>query len=167
MLHLALVQKQGLSSEPRLRLIARQESGHTWALMSESEIIPAKEADSYNDGLLVLVELSQAGKILSVKAATDWVLNLVENYLASGITPAFLEQEKERVEQGLQSLTLEKQDLARRSVELEARREEIQQLEIKLQKQVQALEAEKEELLTRFSSELEACQQKIQALEGL
>ncbi|MBD2183142.1 hypothetical protein H6S82_24960 [Planktothrix sp. FACHB-1355] len=166
MLHLAQVQKQGLSGEPKLRLIARQESAYTWALISEIDEISATETDCSNDGSLVLVDISPTRQILSVQSAKDWVLDLVKNYLSSGITPAFLRQEKERVEEGLQSLTIEKQDLARRSVELEARREEIQQLEIKLQKQIQVLEAEKQEILTRFNSELEACQNKIQELEA-
>lgn len=146
MLHLAQVQKQGLSGEPKLRLIARQESAYTWVLIDETEVIPIVEADSGKEGCLVLVELSPSQEILSIQAATDWVIDLVKDYLTVGITPAFLIKERERIEQGLQSLTVERQDLARRSIELEARRDEIQELEVKLQKQIQALEAENEEL---------------------
>ncbi len=155
MLHLAQVQKQGSSGEPKLRLIARQESAYTWALMDETEAIAIAEADLGGEGCLVLVELSPSREILSIQAATDWVIDLVKNYLAVGITPAFLEKERERIEQGLQSVTVERQDLARRTIELEARRDEIQELEVKLQKQIQALEAENEEL-----------KQEIEALKG-
>ena len=157
MLHLAQVEKQGLSGESSLRLIARQESGHTWAFLTGSQTIPATDADSCSDGLLVLVELSPTNQILSLKNAADWVLDLVKNYLTTGITPAFLQQEKERIEQGLQSVTVERQDLARRSIELEARREEIQELESKLQKQIQSLEADNQQL----QAEIEALKAKL------
>ena len=161
MLHLAQVQKQERSGEPKLRLIARQESGYTWALMAQAEVIPATEADEWGHGLLVLVELSPTRQILSIQDATKWVLDLVKNYLMGGVTPAFLQQEKERLEQGLQSLTLEKLEFSRRSLELEARREEIQELEAKLQQQIQELEARRKEI-----QELEAkLQQQIQELE--
>lgn len=157
MLHLAQVQNQGLSGEPVLRLVARQESGYTWALVNETEVIPATDASSWNDGFLVLVELSPTREVLRIENATDWVLDVVNNFLSIGVTPDFLQQEKERIEQGLQSVTLEKQELARRSIELEARREEIQQLEVKLQKQIQSLEAENQEL----KEEIEALNVKI------
>lgn len=158
MLHLAQVQKQGLSGEPRLRLIARQESGHTWALTNGTELIPTTEASGCNDGLLVLVDLSPTGEISSINDAADWVLDLVKTFLTSGITPDFVREEKERIEQGLQSITLEKQDLARRSIEMEARREEIQQLEVKLLKQIQGLETENQEL----KQEIEVLKAKLQ-----
>lgn len=157
MLHLAQVQKQGLSGEPVLRLVARQESRYTWALITETEVISATEASDCNDGLLVLVELSPANQVLKIENATDWVLDVVNNFLSIGVMPDLLQQEKERIEQGLQSVTLEKQELARRSIELEARREEIQQLEVKLQKQIQSLEAENQEL----KQQIEALNEKL------
>lgn len=135
MLHLAQMQKQELSGEPQLRLLARQESETAWAVIAESEVIPATEAGSWKDGLLVLVELSPTYEVLSLQEATPWLLELVKTYLASGITPEFLQQEQERVERGLQSLTLEKQELARKTLELEARREEIQALETRLKQE--------------------------------
>lgn len=135
MLHLAQVQKQEPSGEPRLRLLARQESGYAWVVMAQLQVIPAVEAESWSDRSLVLVELSPTRQVLNIQDATDWVLDLVKNYLTSGITPAFLQEEKERIEQGLQSLILEKQALAARTLELEARREEIQALEERLKRE--------------------------------
>lgn len=146
MLYLAQVQKQEISGEPKLRLLARQESETAWAVIADPETIPATEADSWNHSGLVLVELSQTGQVLSVHDATDWVMELVGNYLTSGVTPAFLQQEKERIEQGLQTLTLEKQTLATKTLELEARREEIQALETRLNREQQELEARRKEL---------------------
>ncbi|MFB2893131.1 hypothetical protein ACE1CI_09485 [Aerosakkonemataceae cyanobacterium BLCC-F50] len=143
MLHFAQVQKEAIKDQTKLRLLARQESGYTWALIEEAEVIPipAAETDRWSNGLLVLVELSPTRQVLSIKDATDWVLDLVKNYLTSEITIDFLQQEKERVEEGLQTLTLEKLDLSRRLLEVEARREEIQELEAKLQQQMKDLDS--------------------------
>jgi hypothetical protein len=137
MLHLAQVQKQELSGETQLRLLARQEFGTAWAIIAEPEPILAAGASSWSDGLLVLVELSGSGEVTNIQDATDWVLELVKNFLVTGITPDLIEQEKERIEQGLQSLTLEKQELARKTIELEARREEIESLEHRLKREQQ------------------------------
>lgn len=141
MLHFAQVQKEATTGETKLRLLARQESEHTWALIEEAEVVPATETDVLSNGLLVLVELSSTRQVLSIKDATDWVLNLVKTYLISEITLDFLQQEKVRVEEGLQTLTLEKLDLSRRLLEVEARREEIQELEAKLQQQMKDLDS--------------------------
>jgi len=140
MLHFAQVQKEATTGETKLRLLARQESEYTWALIEEAEVIPAAETDVWSNGLLVLVELSPTRQVLSIKEATDWVLNLIKIYLASEITLDFLQQEKVKVEEGLQTLTLEKLDLSRRLLEVEARREEIQELEAKLQQQMRDMD---------------------------
>ena len=141
MLHLAQVQKQVLSGNVGLRLLARQEAENIWATMAEEVVIPTPEtmlcanvALALTEGLLVLVELSPTGKIESLQNATNWVLELVQTYLTSGITPTFLQQETERAEQWRQTLTLQNQELARRSLELEARREQIQALEENLRR---------------------------------
>ncbi|MBE9230099.1 hypothetical protein IQ264_32385 [Phormidium sp. LEGE 05292] len=139
MLHFAQVQKEATTGETKLRLLARQESEYTWALIEEAEVIPVVETDVWSNGLLVLVELSPTRQVLTIKDATDWVLDLVKNYLTSEISLDFLQQEKVRVEEGLQTLTLEKLDLSRRLLEVEARREEIQELEAKLQQQMKDL----------------------------
>jgi hypothetical protein len=141
MLHFAQVQKEATTGETKLRLLARQESQHTWALIEEAEVISAAETELWSNGLLVLVELSPTCQVLSIKDATDWVLDLVKNYLTGEITLDFLQQEKVRVEEGLQTLTLEKLDLSRRLLEVEARREEIQELEAKLQQQMKDLDS--------------------------
>ena len=141
MLHLAQVQKQELSGKLGLRLLARQEAEYSWVMMAEEVVIPAAEvilgvrvALALSEGLLILVELSPTGEIESIQDPTYWVLDIVKTYLTSGITPVFLQQEVERTEKWRQSLTLQSQDLARRSLELEARREQIQALEENLRR---------------------------------
>lgn len=141
MLYLAQVQKQGLLGKLGLRLLARQESEYTWTLIVETSVIPEVEASVGNatllplsEGLLVLVELSPTGEIENLQNATDWVLELVKTYLSNGITPTFLQQETERAEQWRQTLSLQSQELARRALEVEARREQIQALEESLRR---------------------------------
>lgn len=141
MLYLAQVQKQGLLGKLGLRLLARQESEYTWTLIVETSVIPEVESSVGNatllplsEGLLVLVELSPTGEIENLQNATDWVLELVKTYLSNGITPTFLQQETERAEQWRQTLSLQSQELARRALEVEARREQIQALEESLRR---------------------------------
>lgn len=135
MLYLAQVQKQGLSSKLGLRLLARQEAEYSWASIAEESVISDLEALLGDrsiplcEGLLVLAEISSDRQIESLQNAANWVLEILQMYLTLGITPASLQQEIERAEQWRQTLTLQSQDLARRSLEVEARREQIQALE--------------------------------------
>ena len=136
MRHLAQVQKnRGISGKVGLRLLARQDAEYMWAVMTEEVVISveailyANNAYVLSEGLLTLVELSPFGEILSLQDATNWVLELMQIYLTSGITPAELQQEAERAEKWRQTLTLQNQELARRLLELEARREQIEALE--------------------------------------
>jgi len=129
MLYLAQVQKQKLSGQVELRLLAHQQTTYKWEVDEQEKLISVAEAIAFPEGLLVLIELSPKGEMLSIQDATNWVLDLVKTYLISGVTPEFLKAETERSEQWRQSLTLQNQDLSRRSLEVEARREQIQALE--------------------------------------
>ncbi|NDJ20089.1 hypothetical protein GS682_00185 [Nostoc sp. B(2019)] len=129
MLYLAQVRKNDFLDQHQLRLLARQEAENFWVIIPEEAFILLGKGNTMSEKLLVLVELSPTGDIESLEDATSWVLGLIENYLTTGITPEFLQQEAERAEHWRQSLTLQNQDLARRSLELEARREQIQALE--------------------------------------
>jgi predicted ATPase with chaperone activity len=137
MLYLAQVHKNDFLDQYQLRLLARQESENFWLTIADSDsvvlaietLILLGKANAISNNLLVLVELSPTGEIQRVEDATPWVINLVQTYLSTGITPKFLKQEAEKVESWQQNLTLQNQDLARRSLELEARREQIEALE--------------------------------------
>jgi hypothetical protein len=141
MLYLAQVQKKGFLGKGGLRLLARQKTEHSWSVMLEHETIPSVDIENLNEGLLVLVELSASRQVLSVKDAKEWVLVLVQKFLANEITPSFLQQESERAEQWRQSLTLQSQELNRRALELEARREQIQMLEDSLKREKKLVES--------------------------
>jgi hypothetical protein len=129
MLYLAQVHKNEFLEQHQLRLLARQEADNLWVIIPEEAFILLGKGNIMSEKLLLLVELSATGEIERIDDATNWILHLVQTYLSTGITPDFLEQEAERAEQWRQSLTLQNQDLARRTLELEARREQIQALE--------------------------------------
>lgn len=142
MLYLAQVQKKGFLGKAGLALLARQRSENAWTVITEEELIPAIEAANLSEGLLVLVELSSSRQVLSIKDAKDWVLDILQKFLVTGITPSFLQQETERAEQWRQSLTLQSQELDRRALELEARREQIQLLEENLKREKKKLDGQ-------------------------
>lgn len=135
MRYLAQIHKNEFLDQYQLRLLARQEVDCLWTIIPEESLILLGKSHTMSEKLLVLVELSPTGEIESIEDACDWVLHLVQTYLTHGITPDFLQQETERAEQWRQSLTLQNQDLARRTLELEARREQIQALEESLKRE--------------------------------
>jgi hypothetical protein len=134
MLHLAQVQNNESVGKVELRLLARQQSEFTWAVINP-ENVPLTDNNSLNDGLLVLVELSDEQEVLNIQNAKEWVLDVVQKFLSIGVSPTFLQEEAARTEQWRQDLTLQSQDLTRRHLEMEARREQIQALEEDLKRQ--------------------------------
>lgn len=150
MLHLAQVQTTDAGGKTSLQLLAQQTSEYSWTVLAAPETVLTIVND-YQGGSLILVELSDTGEILSAEPATAWLLNLIEQYLSSGITPSLLEQEAQRAEQWRQSLTLQSQELGRRSLEMEARRDQIQDLEENLKKEKTQLELMATETQARWS----------------
>jgi polyhydroxyalkanoate synthesis regulator phasin len=134
MWYLAQVHKNEFLEQRQLRLLARKEADNMWVIIPEEAFILLGKSSLLAEKLLVLIELSATGDINRIEEATNWVLNLVQTYLIKGVTPDSLQQEYDRAEQCRQHLTLQSQDLARRTLELEARREQIQALEESLKK---------------------------------
>jgi septal ring factor EnvC (AmiA/AmiB activator) len=139
MLHLAQVQNNESVGGVELLLLACQQSENSWTVINpETSLLTNINLPSA--GLLVLVELSDNQEILSIQHAKEWVLDLVQKYLTGGTTSTFLQEEAERAEQWRQDLTLQSQDLTRRNLEMEARREQIQSLEEDLKPEKHQLE---------------------------
>jgi hypothetical protein len=146
MQYLAKVQKKAFLGGAELLLLAKRSSETTWELVSPERMVETTQLLSFQEGQLVLLELGTLNEISSVEDATPWVLSLVKNYLAFGVTPAALEQEIERAEQWRQSLTLKSQEVDRRALETAARRDEIQELERNLKQERAELENRWQEL---------------------
>jgi hypothetical protein len=148
MLYLAQVCHVETSDKINIRLFAVQNSQETWAILPNPKnhiLCTPENSAGLTEGLLVLVEISRSGEIVSIKEATKFVLELIQTYLTKGITPDFLQKEVEKVEQWRQALTLQNQELSRRLIEVETRREQIQNLEetLKREKRLLRMVAEK------------------------
>ncbi|MCY7385345.1 MAG: hypothetical protein LH628_22840 [Microcoleus sp. CAN_BIN18] len=144
MLYLAQVQKKEILGEISLQLLACQNSDETWAMLFQETVLtlpPDFTQNVLNEGMLVLTDIGENSQVLHIQTATNWVLELVQKYLTTGFTPDFLQQEADKAEEWRQSLTLQSQELSRRLIEVEARREQIQNLEAKLQQEKQLLES--------------------------
>ncbi len=134
MLHLARIQRKTLLGKAELLLLARQRSEYAWEVIESTEIHLAAEANALHEGNLVLLDLDD-DRVSNLRDATDWIVRTLGDYLAIGITPEQLQEEIERAEQWRQSLTLQSQEIGRRVLETEARRDQIQQLEENLKKE--------------------------------
>ena len=163
MLYLAQVQKNESKGGVGLCLLAHQQSENSWSVIPPQHI-SLDDTNSIEEDVLVLVELSEDQEVLNLQKAHSWVLNIVQKYLTTGVTPSFLKEEAERTERWRQDLTLQSQDLTRRHLEMEARREQIQTLEDELKQEKQRLELMADQLKTR-TAELDARSAAIQAKE--
>lgn len=148
MLHLAQVKKNLISGEIELHLLARQKSDCVWE-MNDLQSLSLGEVNSLNEGLLVLVEMDEDCRILSIKEAKDWILSLVQQYLTdSAVTPEFVKQEQIKIERWRQEMASKSQDLTRRHLEIETRREQLQELE-------ETLTREKEKLAIKLKNSID------------
>jgi hypothetical protein len=144
MWHLAQVKKKDSAGKAQLQLLAQQKAEHAWTVLTEEStelcLEDGIDSDGCPEGSLLLVELNASRQVQKVQDATPWILNVIEQYLVAGITPEVLQEEVQRAEQWRQSLTLKSQELQRRTLEMEARREQIQELEENLKLEKEKLE---------------------------
>jgi hypothetical protein len=171
MRYLAQVTKKGFSGDAELRLIARQKLGYAWTVLAEPESLPCGPTDGFGEGAFVLVTISETRQILALENAKDWLSEIIQLFLMNDITPTFLQEEAERAEQWRQTLTLQSQDLDRRALELEARREQLEQLEETLKREKKQMESlaiqckEQSQELDQRALELETRWEEITQLE--
>jgi chromosome segregation ATPase len=165
-LYLAEVQKQkggllGGSSKTELKLLACQRTDQNWSTVSE-EVIAADEASKLNDGALVLVELNPNRQVQRIQEAGRPLVNILQNF--SRQLEKFKLKEDE-IDQWKESLTFQAQEMNRREMDMEARLEQLQQME----SDFQHLESQKREVETS-REQIEQLQAEIernrQELEG-
>ena len=127
-----------------LQFLARLRVDYLWELSIGDQETVCTLPVSLNEGTLVLVELDASNQVVELQEATDWILDLISQFLTQGVTPQFFHQEVERAEQWRQSLTLQSQEIRRRALETAARRDEIQALEKKLRLEQEEIEKQNE-----------------------
>lgn len=133
MLYLAEVQKKTRTfggSKAEFKLLACQRAEHSWSAVGD-EIISAPDDVPYNSGALVLVELSGSRNVQRYTEAGKQLVSILQNF--SRLQEKFKTQEEE-IEQWKQSLTYQSQELNRREMEMEARQEQIQNVEADFEK---------------------------------
>jgi len=157
-LYLAEVQKKlgtfGVGAKAEFKLLASQRGEHNWNAEKE-EVVAAEEAKNFEDGELVLVELSASKQVrrLPQKAGRPLVA-ILQNF--SKLQEKFKNQEEE-IETWKQSLTYQAQVLHRREKEMQAWQEQLEVLEEESAKIEQArVEA------SRLKSEVERNQQELE-----
>ena len=134
MRHLAQVQINPLSGNRQLLVLAHEQADGSWSLGDRIEV--AVEQDSFSVGMFVLVKLDQNQEVVSIQNATDWLLEVVRDRFAQEfINPEFIQQEQAKIETWRQEITAQSQDLTRRKLEIETRREQLEDLEKKLANQ--------------------------------
>jgi hypothetical protein len=141
MRYLARIYHNTVSNTAHLKLLA-QEEPHSWKVLNPLDREVSLPEVPEDVGTIVLAELS-GDQVIKLEDATHWILDLVQNYLAVGVTPASLREEAERAEKWLQDLTLQSQDLTRRALEMEARLKQVQDMEEKISKEHKALDQNK------------------------
>ncbi len=134
MLYLAQVTKNPYLSELELQLIVKETHEHLWQKTSGTLYMENRETlQRFNEGVLVLVEVDENKQILQINSATNWILDIVEEFLSElKLTPEFIQQEEARIEQARQEITSKNLDLTRRQLEIETQREQIQAVESSL-----------------------------------
>jgi chromosome segregation ATPase len=175
-LYLAEVKKKTglMGSRAELKLWACQRSEQSWVGVPGEEMIamPPEQAGNYNDGALVLVDINASTKqIQRFLEAGRQLVTILQNF--SRFQEKFKSQEDE-IEQWKASLTYQSQELQRRELEMEARLEQMQDMEGEFarleqrREEVQRLQSdfEKDRLNLESSwTQLQAEQQRLEELQ--
>jgi hypothetical protein len=140
MLNLAQVQKNQTSDKLELQILAYQIDENVWEV-DNSIVIPIIEETSLIEGALVLLEKEANNAIFSIKPATDWILSLLQKHLTKNtVSPQFVAAEQSKVEEWRQEITVQNLELNRRFLEIETRREQLQELEQSLKQEQEQLQ---------------------------
>lgn len=165
MLYLAEVQKKaGLlgGGKAELKLLACQRSEQNWSAVSGDEIVSSDDANNYNPGALVMVDIGGNRQVQRIQDAGRQLVGILQNF--SKLQERFKGQEDE-IEQWKQSLTYQSQELNRREMEMESRQAQLEEMEQDIEQfeqQRQEIAASREEV-EQLRADIE---RKNQELEG-
>ena len=134
MLYLAQVTKNPYLNELELQLLVMETNEHLWQQTSGTLYMENRQTlESFNEGVLVLVEIDENQQILQINSAINWILDIIKEFLSEPrLTPEFIQQQEERMEKARQEITSKNLDLTRRQLEIETQREQIQAVESSL-----------------------------------
>jgi chromosome segregation ATPase len=157
-LYLAEVQKKTglMGGKAELKLLACQRTEQLWNAVQGDDIIPmpTEQANNYNSGALVIVDLNNGKQIQRFLEAGRQLVNILQNF--SRVQEKAKGQEDE-IEQWKASLTFQSQELQRREIELEAQQEQVQNMDAELSQ----LQQQREEI-QRLQTEVDSKQQNLE-----
>lgn len=164
MLYLAEVQKsKGVfgAGKAELKLLACQR-GESWSAVPGDELVaaPPEEANKYENGVVVLVELSQNRQVQRVMPGRDLV-PILQNFSRQ---QEKYKNKEEEIEQWKESLTYQAQELNRREMEIQAKQEQLEGMEgefERLEQQRQEIDSTREEA-ERLKEEIERNRQELE-----
>lgn len=148
MLNLAQVKKNLVSGQLELQIIASQLKDDNWEI-AESDILPMPENMVVAEGLLLLLEREADQRISSLKPVKDWILEILKIHLSHEQSSQLVAAEQLKIEKWRQEMTVQNLELNRRFLEIETRREQLQELEQTLKQEQERLQA----LSQKFQSE--------------
>ncbi|MBF2020246.1 MAG: hypothetical protein IGR93_09115 [Hydrococcus sp. C42_A2020_068] len=160
MLYLAEVKKQikgfigGAKTE--LKLLACQHNDQTWSAVPGDETIACDELAQAGEGALVLVNLSNNRQLQGKPELAG--IELVRQLQKLSRLLEKTKDQQEEIEQWKQSLSIQSEELTRRQMDMEARLEQIDQM----QEEFQELERQRQEMEAnwqRFRAEQERIEQ--------
>lgn len=125
MLYLARVQRKLLFGQMELQLLSQQTGDGLWLPIRNADPLLSSEAQGFNVGVLVMVELQEGQQILKLEEASGPLTEIL--YRLS--QPSSSEYDLSEIERWRQSLTQQSQALSRREAEIEARQEQLQHWE--------------------------------------
>lgn len=145
MRYLAEVQKTKLFGlgQTELKLLAKRKPDQSWSAVSGNVVIQAAQANQFNAGVLVFVDLARDRQVQRIQEAAPTLVNVLLNF------SRHLQNSNAQLEQLQQSLTNQSQELNRREAEIAARLE--QQLQ-EIERQRGELERERTQLEKAWES---------------
>ncbi len=162
MQYLAELQKTqaafGLGGNASVRLLARNAGENVWQPITNEQIISlqdSSQAKDLKDGQMVIAEITGSNQIQSLQDASKKIVNILQAFSRSQDKYKSAEEE---VEQWKQSLNFQSQELHRREQELEQKEVELEHLDARRQ--------EIEELEAKFATEKAAIDQLRQKIES-
>jgi hypothetical protein len=140
MLHLAQITVDPQKNCHQLMVLASCQNHQCW--QRSHFTLPLGNPDHWTEGSLVLVQTDTDQQVEQIRDGLDWLLEILEivpnanGFSSDQDLSSLVKQEKRRVEAWRQEMAAKNLDLTKRQIELETQRQQLKELELKLQEQV-------------------------------
>ena len=139
MLNLAQFKKSLTSGQLEMQILASQMDDDSWEV-AETDLLPMQENMVLPEGILVLLERDSERRISGIKPVKDWILDILKVHLSCNNGSQLVAAEQLKIERWRQEMTVQNLELNRRFLEIETRREQLQELEQTLKQEQESLE---------------------------